>query len=98
MRADEVNWEGLEVHTREAIWVCVECKMVHPCTAGGIDYHMEFAARELRIAGVPTTRKLCLRTSDYFIADNQDYLTLVIEGRMIETESWDDFIEAYERD
>lgn len=99
MRAEEINWEGLEVHTPEAIWACIECKMLQvPCTAGGIDYHMKFAARELRIAGVPTTRKLCLRTSDYFAVDNQGHLTLVIEGRMMTTESWDDFIEVYKTD
>jgi hypothetical protein len=69
-----------------------------PSTVGGIEYHMKFAARESRIAGVPTNRKLRLRTSDYFVADNQDYLTLVIEGRMMATESWDDFIEVYKRD
>ncbi len=99
MIADEVNWKGLEVHTQEAIWVCVESEMVPvPLTAGGIDYHLEFVARELRIAGVPRTRKLRLRTSDYFVAENQGYLTSVIEGRMMATESWDDFIEVYKRD
>jgi hypothetical protein len=99
MIADEVSWKDLEVHTREAIWVCVECKMVHvPCTAGGIDYHLEFAARELRISGVPTIRKLCLRTSDYFVATDQSYLTNAIRGRIMATESWDDFVEVYKRD
>ena len=99
MIADEVNWKGLEVHTREAIWVCAESKMVQvPYTVGGIDYQMEFAARELRIADVPTTRRLCLRTSDYFVATNQDYLALVIQGQMIETTPWDRFIEVYKRD
>jgi hypothetical protein len=99
MIAEEVNWEGLEVHTREAIWVCVKSQMVQiPSTVGGIEYHLEFAARELRIAGTPMTRKLCLRTSDYFVATSQDYLALVIQGQMIETGPWDRFIAVYERD
>jgi hypothetical protein len=69
-----------------------------PLTPGGIDYRMEFAAREPRIAGVPTSRKLCLRTSDYFATGNEGYLELVVKGRIIQTRSWDDFVAVYERD
>lgn len=99
MIADEVNWEHLEVHTREAIWVCVESKMVKvPCTVGGIEYHLKFEARELRIDGVPGSRTLCLRTSDYFVAENQGFLTDVIKGQMMETTPWDRSIPVYERD
>lgn len=99
MIADEVNWEGLEVHTKEAIWVCIECKLEKvPFTVGRIEYHMKFAARELRIAGVPTTRTLCLRTSDYFVATNLDDLTLVIKGQMMETTPWDRPIDVYKCD
>jgi len=99
MIADEVNWEGLEVHTREAIWACVACKMVKiPFTSGGIEYHLKFEARELRIAGTPSSRTLCLRTSDYFVAENQDYLTSVVKGQMMETTPWDRSILVHKRD
>jgi hypothetical protein len=101
MRAEEISWKGLEVHTHEAIWVCVECKLVQvPGTVDGIDYYMVFAARDPRVEGIPATRKLQLRTSEYRVSEPEflSFLKLVIEGQLIETTPWDRFKEVYERD
>jgi hypothetical protein len=101
MIAKEISWKGLEVHTREAIWVCVESRLMQvPGTVDGIDYLMEFVARDPHMEGIPATRKLCLRTSEYRVSepDFLYFLKLVVDGQMMETTPWDRFIEVYERD
>ena len=101
MKAEEISWKGFEVHTREAIWVCVESSVVQvPQTADGIDYLMEFAARDAHMEGIPTTRKLRLRTSEFRVSEPEFlyFLRLVVEGQLIETTPWDRFKEVYERD
>jgi hypothetical protein len=101
MVAEQISWKGREVHTPEAIWVCVESRMARvPGTVDGIDYFMEFAARETRKEGVPATRKLCLRTSEYRVSEPEFlyFLTLVVDGQMLDPTSWDQFKAVYERD
>jgi len=101
MRAEEISWKGLEVHTREAIWVCVDSRLEQvPGTVDGIDYLMKFEARDPHVEGTPATRKLCLRTSEYRVSEPEFlyFLKLVVEGQLIETTPWDRFKEVYERD
>jgi hypothetical protein len=61
---------------------------------------MEFAARDAHMEGIPTTRKLPLRTSEYRVSEPEFLylLRLVVEGQLIEPTPWDRFKEVYERD
>jgi hypothetical protein len=100
---DQINWEGYEVPTREAVWVCVNCEE-EPRKAeivDAVDYLLEFDAREPTRLDVPKRRKLRLRTSRAALAHTpgfRDFLSLVISGQMNETDPWDRFKEVYERD
>ncbi len=100
MKAEEISWKRLEVHTREAIWVCVESRSKLSGTVDGIDYFMEFAASDPHIDGIPATRKLQLRTSEYRVSEPNFlcFLKLVVEGQLMETTPWDRFKEVRERD
>ncbi len=101
MIAEEINWNGLEVHTREAIWVCVESRFDRvPLIVDGIDYHLTFEARDPHMEGIPETRKLQLRTSIYRVSEPEFlyFLKLVVKGEMMETTPWDRFKEVYEHD
>jgi hypothetical protein len=108
MEANAVTWKGHEVHTQEAIWVCTECRSKDVTQVGpnefmpdGIDYFLEFAAREKRVDGIPDVRKLQLRTSAFNVSHDPDFvafLGLVIDGQMLQTEQWDPFKEVYKQD
>jgi hypothetical protein len=105
MKADDLNWEGHEVHTPQATWVCTKSRsqavgFTSPTTlmTDGIDYFLEFSAQNKRSADIPDTRTLQLRTSEYLVATDLPYLKLVVDGQMLETATWDRFIEVHKRD
>ena len=107
MKAEERSWEGFEVSTHEARWVCVKSEgkevqpLSHSISPDGINYFMEFEARDVQVEGVPATRTLQLQTSAFKVSLEPgfwDYLKLVVEGQMIETTPWDRYIEVQKRD
>ena len=105
MGADELSWEGYEVPTQQATWVCTKSRsrmvgFTSPTTVmpDGIDYFLEFSARNRRSADVPDSRTLQLRTSEYLVGSDLPFLQLVVDGQMLETTPWDRFIEVYKRD
>jgi hypothetical protein len=105
MGAEDLNWEGYEVPTREATWVCTKSRsqlvgFTTPTTVmpDGIDYFLEFSAQNKQSADIPDTRTLQLRTSEYLVGTDLPFLKLVVEGQMLETAPWDRLIEVYKRD
>jgi hypothetical protein len=67
----------------------------------GIDYFIEFSARNKRSAAAPDSRVLQLRTSSFSMSSDPQFLpflTLVVDGQMLETTPWDRFKEVYVRD
>lgn len=105
MEAEKLSWEGYEVLTPQATWVCTRSRsqvvgFTSPTTfmPDGIDYFLEFSARNKRSADIPDTRTLQLRTSEYLVGTDLPYLKLVVDGQMLETATWDRFIEVYKRD
>jgi hypothetical protein len=105
MSAHELSWEGYEVLTQQATWICAKSRsrmvgFTSPTTAmpDGIDYFLEFSGRNKRSADVPDTRTLQLRTSVYLVGTDLPFLQLVVDGQMLETTPWDRFIEIYQRD
>ncbi len=101
MIAEEISWKDFEVHTREALWVCVESRLERvPLIVDGIDYHLKFEARDPHVQGIPNTRKLQLRTSIYRVSEPKflNFLKLVVKNEMMETIPWDRFKEAYKQD
>lgn len=105
MEAEKLSWEGYEVPTPQATWVCTRSSshlvgFTSPTTfmVDGIDYFLEFSARNKRSADIPDTRTLQLRTSEYLVGTDLPFLKLVVEGQMLETEPWDRSIEVYKKD
>ena len=105
MGAEELSWEGYEVPTQQATWVCTKSRsqtvgFTSPTTLmiDGIDYFLEFSARDKRSADIPDIRTLQLRTSEYLVGSDLPFLQLVVDGQMLETTPWDRFIEVYKRD
>jgi hypothetical protein len=99
VETEELSWEGYEVPTAQARWVCTKGRsLAVASTADGIDYFLEFSAQDKRYADVPDTRKLQLRTSEYLAGTDLSFLKLVVDGQMLETTPWDRFIEVYKRD
>lgn len=105
MQAEDLNWEGYEVHTPQATWVCTKCRSkavgsTSPTTVmiDGIDYFLEFSARDKRSADIPDTRTLQLRTSEYLVATEVGFVKLVVDGQMLETTPWNRFKEVYKKD
>jgi hypothetical protein len=99
--ADNLSWKNCEFPTREAIWVCIDCKLEKDTSkSGGIVYKMTFAASKLHVEGTPKTRKGTISTTNYFVSDpvNQDYIKRVIQGQMMQTSQWDWFCPVYQRD
>lgn len=93
---NKLSWVGFEVQTREATWVCVKSSETATLTMDGIEFNMEFAARNPRVEGIPATRMLRLRTLTIFKANEPDLLGLltgVVKGQLMETMPWDRFIE-----
>jgi hypothetical protein len=99
---EEAIWLGYEVTTAQATWACTKCDSKYVSSkVDVIDYFMTFEARSPLSEGIPPTRNIQLRTSDFRIANEPDFtgfLSLVIEGQLLETEPWDRFVEVYERD
>lgn len=105
MEAEKLTWEGYEVATSQARWVCTKSRsqtvgFTSPTTLmiDGIDYFLEFSARDKRSADIPDIRTLQLRTSEYLVGSDLPFLQLVVDGQMLETTPWDRFIEVYKRD
>jgi hypothetical protein len=108
MSAKELSWVGHEVQTPEALWVCTrslskEVGFTSPTTLSvdGIDYFLEFSARDKRAVGAPDVRKLQLRTSAFNVSHDPKFvafLGLVIDGQMLQTEQWDPIKEVYKQD
>lgn len=105
MSAKDLSWVGHEVHTPEALWVCTrslskEVGFTSPTTLSvdGIDYFLEFSARNKRSDATPSTRTLQLRTSEYLVGTDLGFLKLVVDGQMLEMTPWDRFKEVYRRD
>ena len=99
MEAEGLSWEGYEVSTAQATWVCTKSRSrAIASTVDGIDYFSEFTAQNRRSADIPDTRKLQLRTSEYLVGTDLSFLKLVVDGQMLETTPWDRFIEVYRRD
>jgi hypothetical protein len=95
------SWINYEAPTREATWVCTKCEYRKvPCTADSVDYLMEFEARNSHTEGLPSVRKVTLRTSEFRMSEPGfiGFLSLVITGQLIETDPWDRSVEVYERD
>jgi|SRR5271168_999085 len=105
MEAETLEWAGYEVQTAHATWVCTKSRpqlvgFTSPTTfkVDGIDYFLEFVAKNKKSADVPNTRTLQLRTSEYLAGTDRPFLDLVVDGQMLETSPWDRFIEVYKRD
>jgi hypothetical protein len=105
MKAEELNWEGHEVQTPQATWVCTTSRskavgFTSPTTImiDGIDYFLEFTARNKRFAETPDTRTLQLRTNGHLVATELGFVTLVVDGQMLETTPWDRAIEVHKKD
>jgi len=105
MGAEELSWEGYEVATPQAVWECTKSRsrvvgFISPTTfmVDGIDYFLEFSARDKRSSDIPGTRTLHLRTSEYLVGTDLPYLKFVVDGQMLKTEDWDQHIEVYKRD
>ena len=97
--AEQLNWVGYTVHAPEAIWVCVTSWTRRvPSTADGIDYYLEFEAQPKLTDDAPDKRTLQLRTSGFLVATELRFISLVIDGQMLQTEKWDPFKEVYEKD
>jgi hypothetical protein len=105
MEAENLTWEGYEVPTPQARWVCTRSRaqavgFTSPTTflLDGIDYFLEFSAQNKQSADIPDIRTLQLRTSGYLVATDLSFLKLVVDGQMLETVPWDRFKEVYKRD
>jgi hypothetical protein len=105
MSAKQLSWEGYEVHAPEATWVCTrslskEVGFTSPTTSSvdGIDYFLEFSARNKRSDSAPSARTLQLRTSEYLVGTDLGFLKRVVHGQLLETNPWDRFKEVYKRD
>jgi len=104
MEAEELSWEGYEVCTPQATWVCTKSRsQTVGCSSptlvlDGIDYFLEFSAQNKQSTDIPDTRTLQLRTSEFLIDENLPLLNLVVEGEMFETTPWDRFKEVYKED
>ena len=105
MEAEELSWEGYEVCTPQATWVCMRSRsqpvgFTSPTTLmpDGIDYFLDFTARNKKSDDIPDARTLQLRTSEYLIDENLPFLRLVVDAEMIETMPWDRYKEVYKRD
>jgi hypothetical protein len=99
MEAENLSWDGYEVRTAEATWVCTTSQ-ARPIssTPDGIDYFLEFSAQDKRSSDIPDVRRLLLRTSAYLVSTDVSYLKLVVDGQMLETSPWDRFKEVFEKD
>lgn len=105
MKAEKLDWTGYEVRTAHATWVCMKSRSevvgfvsANAYSVDGIDYFLEFVAKDKRSPEVPDARTLQLRTSEFLAGTDLPFLTLVVEGQMIESSPWDRFIEVYKRD
>lgn len=99
MSLEGLGWLGYEVRTVQANWVCTKSRpRAIAYTADGIDYFLEFSARNKQSDDVPDTRTLQLRTTESFAGTEPLFLRLVAEGQMLETEPWDRFMEVYKTD
>ena len=99
MGAENLSWEGYEVRTAAATWVCTTSRARPiPSTPEGIDYFLEFSAQDKRSSDIPDVRRLLLRTSEYLVRTNVAFLKLIVDGQMLETSPWDRFKEVFEKD
>jgi len=105
MGATELSWEGYEVDTQEAAWVCTrsvfrEVGFASPPTflVDGIDYFLGFSAPNKRSAKAPGARGLQLCTSEYLVGTDLGFLKLVVDGQLLQTTPWDRVKEVYRRD
>jgi len=105
MEAEKLSWEGYEVRTPQATWVCTKSRSqavgftsATTFMPDGIDYFLEFSAQNKRSADVPDIRMLQLRTSEYLVGTDLPFLKLVVDGQLLETTPWDRFKEVYKRD
>jgi hypothetical protein len=105
METEKLTWEGYEVATPQARWVCTKSRsrtvgFTSPTTLmiDGIDYSLEFSARDKRSTDIPDIRMLQLRTSEYLVGSDLPFLQLVVDGQMLETTPWNRSIEVYKRD
>jgi hypothetical protein len=97
--AEQFPWRGHKVHAAEAIWKCVRSRAVKtPNTPDGLDYYLDFIALEKRVSTAPDSRKLHLRTNGYLVLTEPWFVTLIVDGQMLETEPWDRFKEVHEKD
>lgn len=108
MEAGKLSWLGWTVDSPSATWVCTtSCVREFLQTSSntfmpdGIEYDLEFSARNKVSEAVPDTRRLRVRTSSFKITSESDFLhhlSLVIDGQMLDDAPWDRFKEVYERD
>jgi hypothetical protein len=99
MKAEDLSWQGYEVRTPQAKWVCTKSiSRAVELTPDGIDYFLEFSAEDKRSADIPDKRSLHLRTSVYLVGTDLPFLSLAVDGQMLETIPWDRFKEVYKRD
>lgn len=102
MASDERLWLGHAVHTPEARWVCIESKEVPVSSSpDAIDFYLTFAAHDPKTTHIPERRNLHLRTSSFKISEEPGFvgfLTLVVDGQMLQTTPWDRSIEIFEKD
>jgi hypothetical protein len=64
----------------------------------GIDYFLEFSARNERSADIPDICTLQLRTSEYLVGTDLPFLKLVVDSQMLETTPWDRYTEVHKKD
>lgn len=94
------SWINCEAPAREATWVCTKSEYRELPSADGVEYLMEFEARNPHAEGLPSVRKITLHTSEFKMSEPGfiGFLSLAITGQLIETDPWDRFVKAYERD